>query len=188
MKKFLLLFPILITSNFLWSQNVSYLNQKAVGLSLSNGLPLYELPEGGFYQPFILNTYYRLPVFKTKNAFNLQISFKPQYAGLYVNQHFHHETGLNVGFDLSVRLSDNSMLTYSTGSGPHFITYQSRRQAKGFIFSDNFLLVFRKKTGIDSDFEFEIFSGIRHISNAGIKRPNGGINNWIIGFSLGKLL
>lgn len=173
--------------NQLFAQKNSYLNQESIGFGLSTGFPLYELPEGGYYRPLLIHALYRTPVFRQEKLLNLHISIKPQYAAVYVNQEFHHEAGVNVAFDLSLKISSGSIIAYSTGSGPHFITYQSKRQAKGFIFSDNFFLVFRKRFKAYPSNEFEFFTGIRHISNAGIKRPNGGINNWIAGFSFARL-
>ena len=70
------------------------------------------------------------------------------------------------------------------GSGPHFITADVKRQAKGFIFSDNAALGFMKsleKKALFLNFQMRW----RHISNAGLKDPNGGVDSWnvLIGIS-----
>ncbi|MBM3441042.1 MAG: acyloxyacyl hydrolase, partial [Bacteroidetes bacterium] len=52
------------------------------------------------------------------------------------------------------------------------------RQARGFIFSDNAFggvnLKCAKHTWID------LRIGFRHISNAGLREPNGGVNNLML--------
>ena len=71
------------------------------------------------------------------------------------------------------------------GSGPHYINAQTQRQAKGFIFSDNLAAGIRLPLPAHLAGEFNIQYRLRHISNAGLKSPNGGINNGflVVGFT-----
>jgi hypothetical protein len=75
--------------------------------------------------------------------------------------------------------ADRLSLYAAIGSGPHYITVETDRQARGFIFSDNFEL------GSAYNFErintaFLLKFRFRHISNAGLKEPNGGIDNFFV--------
>lgn len=92
------------------------------------------------------------------------------------------ETGLNLGIVVHRELG-KKLKIYALGStGPHYVSNTPRRQADGFIFSDNF------RTGIliplSATFAFDLCTGIRHISNAGLKRPNKGVDNVLVGFGV----
>jgi hypothetical protein len=93
------------------------------------------------------------------------------------NQGF--EYGLNV--EILVRrnlINDNLGIYIYLGTGPHYVSGTPRRQSPGFIFSDNlFMGVYFK---LDDNLYLDIRPGFRHISNAGIKNPNGGVNTGIL--------
>ena len=95
------------------------------------------------------------------------------------------EFGTNIGLRYYQQLSSTFLLYQMLGSGPHFITADLPRQAKGFIFSDNLAFGFfreiRSKKALYLHFQFRV----RHISNAGIKLPNAGVNtlNLLVGLS-----
>jgi hypothetical protein len=67
-------------------------------------------------------------------------------------------------------------------TGPHYVSDAPRRQAPGFLFSDNLIagLNYAASKVLVLDFRF----GARHISNANFKEPNGGVNNLILQFGL----
>ena len=151
------------------------------------GIPMYELPEGNTYMPLIIGATYNLPLWQAQKKFNISTEFKPQFAYI-LSTTGNYEFGLNVMFNFNFQLGQNSYLYYKMSSGPHYINIETRRQAKGFIFSDNFFLGYYHHLKLaHQDFVLGGYGGIRHISNASIKRPNGGINNWMIGISLAKL-
>ena len=88
------------------------------------------------------------------------------------------EYGINIGVLFRKPLIKDYLSVYASLSfGPHFVSETPRRQTKGFIFSDNFFL------GVNIKLAKRIFidlrPGFRHISNAGLKRPNFGINNLV---------
>ncbi|MCB9081163.1 MAG: acyloxyacyl hydrolase [Lewinellaceae bacterium] len=66
--------------------------------------------------------------------------------------------------------------------GPHYITDGLERQAKGFIFTESIF------TGIEYQIRpgiyFDARLGFRHMSNGGLKVPNGGIHTLILGGGL----
>ncbi len=92
------------------------------------------------------------------------------------------EAGLNVGVMLHGTVG-GVLKVYALGStGPHYVSDTPKRQAQGFIFSDNF------RTGIlvpvTQNFGLDLCAGIRHVSNAGLKRPNKGLDNIMVGLGL----
>jgi hypothetical protein len=94
-----------------------------------------------------------------------------------------YEFGLNLGIRNYVKINEGFYFYQMLGSGPHYVSAEIGRQANGFIFSDNLALgTFLKLRG-------ELFLNFqyvqRHISNAGLKAPNGGVNsyNFVIGLS-----
>lgn len=63
------------------------------------------------------------------------------------------------------------------GAGPHYINTYTRLQHKGFLFCDSFAVGIKKdfkRNNIFLEFRY------RHISNASIRKPNGGIDNFFV--------
>lgn len=94
------------------------------------------------------------------------------------------EFGVGVGLKYAYPASD-AFSPYLLGSvGPHYITLSTEDQAQGFLFADTI--------GAGMDFKISRGSAInieyrfRHLSNAGTRLPNHGIDAQIvlIGFSL----
>jgi hypothetical protein len=94
-----------------------------------------------------------------------------------------YEFGLNLGIRNYVKINEGFYFYQMLGSGPHYISAKVRRQASGFIFSDNLAIgtLFRLRKNLFLNFQYVQ----RHISNAGLKDPNGGVNsyNFVIGLS-----
>jgi len=94
-----------------------------------------------------------------------------------------HEYGLNGGFLFRLLFLDNKISPYTfISAGPHHVSGVPDRQSPGFIFSDNFFTGLQ--LGLSNAFYLDLRFGFRHISNAGLQNPNGGVNNWIgnVGF------
>lgn len=95
-----------------------------------------------------------------------------------------YEFGLNLGIRNYVKINDGFYFYQMLGSGPHYISAQVGRQANGFIFSDNLAVgTFLRLTKKNLFLNLEYVQ--RHISNANLKSPNGGVNscNFTIGVS-----
>ncbi|HBF89445.1 MAG TPA: hypothetical protein DDX39_12460 [Bacteroidales bacterium] len=170
-----------------------YINAKARGLQVSYGYTYYNLSEwtnvgesGTPYHPILLQAYFHNPLYETKNHFNVSVEFLPQINLVFFNSNVEFELGVNVFFDFSFELSKKAILSFNIGSGPHFITVESTKQAKGYLFSDNFILAYKRK--FSNDIELSIHSGYRHMSNASIKSPNNGIDNILVGVGFSKLI
>lgn len=94
-----------------------------------------------------------------------------------------YEVGLNVGFLVRRKFNEGGNSWYlCISAGPHYVTGAPRRQVPGFIFSDNLLtgLQFRIRPGL----YFDARLGGRHISNANLNTPNGGVNTLFFSFGL----
>jgi len=95
------------------------------------------------------------------------------------------EYGLNIGVLLRKNIFEDFMSLYALISlGPHYVSGTPQRQASGFIFSDNLFVGMNLR--LTNNMYLDIRPGFRHISNAGLKSPNGGINNFV--FTAGMLV
>jgi hypothetical protein len=114
----------------------------------------------------------------------LSLFFEPQFGFTAISQENGVEFGVGVGLKYAYPMGD-LYSAYILGSvGPHVMSLKTQDQANGFIFNDT----------IGVGMEFKISSGsainiecrLRHLSNAGIKEPNYGIENLIglVGFTL----
>lgn len=95
-----------------------------------------------------------------------------------------YELGLNLGIRNYIKINDGFYFYQMLGSGPHYISAEVGRQANGFIFSDNLALgTFLRLTKKNLFLNLQYVQ--RHISNANLKSPNGGVNsyNFVIGLS-----
>lgn len=93
------------------------------------------------------------------------------------------EFGVNAGILGRKTLFDGSAAVYAlVSAGPHFVSKSPEYQASGFIFSDNIAIGLNQK--LSHKMYFDLRFGYRHLSNAGLNRPNRGINNWIIGLGM----
>jgi len=161
-----------------------FINQKSIGGFISVGLPIYELEEGGQYQPFIVGGALHIPFYKTKGIFNISLDLTPQVGFVPYQNGMEYEFGLNFIFSFGFQLGQSSVLSANIGTGPHYITAKIDRQASGFIFSDHFNIAYKRRW---NSWFLGTTVGIRHISNAGFEEPNLGIENVGIGVSVAKL-
>jgi hypothetical protein len=90
-----------------------------------------------------------------------------------------YEVGLSLSLLFRKNLFDNAVSLYmGFGGGPHWVSGTPRVQADGFIFS---LTAF---TGVNikliDNLYLDFRPGISHISNAGLKHPNQGLNDLVL--------
>jgi hypothetical protein len=86
------------------------------------------------------------------------------------------EFGINLGLVVERHLGDGRAAIYGgVSSGPHFLEKETHRQTSGPIFSS--ALFFGCTFRVSRHIVLDLRPGFRHISNAGIYIPNGGINN-----------
>ena len=165
-----------------------HINQRASGVLLQHGFSFYDLPGGVAYRPLLLAYYKRYPIFNTHRNINLALEIGPQ-AGIGFTDQINLEVGMLVYLSANFSVTQWDMISFITGAGPHFISVETERQANGFVFSDNLFLSYRRKMILNrSPWELSIYGGFRHLSNAGIKQPNDGIDNIMVGLGFVKLI
>jgi len=91
-----------------------------------------------------------------------------------------YEVGTNTGLLFRKKTSNEKLEGYFLFSvGPHFISKSPPRQSPGFIFSDNYASGLYYKLTEKSRLDLRL--GFRHLSNLIFKKPNGGLNNYLLG-------
>lgn len=121
---------------------------------------------------------------KPKKKVFLSWYFEPQINPVLTPRPLDIEFGTNLGLRNYIRINRNLLLYQMLGSGPHYISAEVSRQANGFIFSDNLAVGSFIRLN-DKDLFLNLQFRIRHMSNAGLQDPNGGIDTWnvLVGFS-----
>ena len=140
-------------------------------------------------------TYFQLQYYYTltqKKNWSLEVLAQPQYnisqfdpKDDFSSTVHGYEFGLNGGILIRKSFSNNAFSLYGLVSAvPHYVSDMPDRQADGFIFSDNIML--GTSIRLFKELQLDIRSGFRHLSNANLKAPNGGVNNFIlnVGFSV----
>ncbi len=95
------------------------------------------------------------------------------------------EAGVLPGAIIRWSLPDETFhLFFLAGVGPHYVSGLPDRQAAGFIFSDNLMLGCGVR--LPADYILDFYGGFRHLSNAGIRQPNGGINSLMLFIGIRK--
>jgi hypothetical protein len=140
----------------------------------------YNLPEGR-YKPIKLMSHIaiRLNSKKVRPKSYFMVYAEPQFNPVVMDGSLcEQEFGLNIGLRFHYTLHPRYQVYILAGTGPHFITAQVARQATGFIFSDNVAAgLYYQLAG---PYALNIQGRFRHISNAGLKEPNYGLNNYFI--------
>lgn len=96
-----------------------------------------------------------------------------------------YEFGLNLGIRNYIKVNDDLYIYDMICSGPHFMSAIMPLQARGFLFSDN--LAFGSLICIKQKYFLRLQAGIRHLSNAGIKEPNKGIDSFLFMVGLSEI-
>ena len=108
---------------------------------------------------------------------------EPQFNYVITDRPHDFEIGTNIGLRNNIRFSNNFYFYQMMGSGPHYFSADVNRQATGFLFSDNWAIGTYNKLGKKSPLFLNLQFRFRHLSNASLKKPNGGINtfNFLVG-------
>ncbi|MFK7971756.1 MAG: acyloxyacyl hydrolase [Bacteroidia bacterium] len=142
------------------------------------------LPEGTRYKPVVRAVYAAWYLPRERNRpYAWYIMLEPQWNNVFVGDSSYRELGVLPGLGIQYRLSKQFYLFGEGGAGVKFITARTERQARGFLFTDNFIGGIRHILG-KSPWEIRVHFRARHISNASLRQPNGGINNFFFGGGL----
>ncbi|MBN2571726.1 MAG: acyloxyacyl hydrolase [Ignavibacteriales bacterium] len=121
-----------------------------------------------------------------EETWSLEINIQPQFnftSYKHINFATSNESGYEYGLNFGIIarkniLNDHLGVYILVGFGPHYTSGTPERQANGFIFSDNFMFGINLK--IINNIYCDLRTGLRHISNADLKEPNCGVNNFVI--------
>lgn len=145
------------------------------------------LPEGNYQPVFVIGHFgvdlkRYLPGLKNHSG-TLSVFLEPQINPV-VNPQTDFEFGIGIGLQYMHPIIGN-LSVYVLGSvGPHYISVVTSKQANGFIFADTigggFYYYLTKDSAINVGYR------LRHMSNANLADPNGGIdtNSGVIGYSV----
>ena len=158
-----------VRTGYLNEMNYEY---KPVLIQLEFQKPLSRKRTGGWQLDYLIQ-----PQFNT-------VSFSETGMGMRRGVIKTFEVGVNAGLIVlkSVINIDEyrNIKMYALGSlGPHYIGASPSRQAKGFLFSDNLRVGLR--IPVSSFIILDLRTGIRHLSNASLKAPNGGLDDVMFG-------
>ena len=145
------------------------------------------IPEGN-YQPIFLIGHFGVDLKRyfsglKNHSGTLSVFLEPQINPV-VNPQTDFEFGIGIGLQYMHPIIGN-LSAYVLGSiGPHYISVVTTKQASGFIFADTigagFYYYLTKDSAINVGYRF------RHMSNANLADPNGGIDtsSGVIGYSV----
>jgi hypothetical protein len=176
-------------------------------LSAQNNRPLNRLPTAGLlidypiveevlpesinngYKPILIQANFRFPLIKNNGLHQATLYVQPQFNPVLpitgYNQ-FLFETGVNLGIAYEYYIPQKAILFIGGSIGPHYINIETDLQANGFIFSDNLFAGVHQI--VDRNWMLTYQVKFRHISNAGLQSPNGGIDNFFAGVGVSYFL
>ena len=156
-------------------------SERSIGFHL--GIPIIheQLKDGYKYKPYQLLFYYNFTNLMKGKKNDLYVYLEPQLVWVWFSPERKKELefGANLGLEYRLNFSEKTALIGAIGSGPHFITAKTPKQASGFIFSDNFTFGLKQSIG-NSGTDIHFRTRFRHISNANLKKPNQGIDSWFL--------
>lgn len=191
----LLVFALGIQSGLAQYETAAKVHRSRFGIQYGHGakeMPWSNLDITYDYEVNLLQFQY-FHAIKTGRNFDFDVLLAPQYntttyrkvdevGDLYNG----YEVGLTAGISPRLFTSNRALGFYLLlTSGPMYISGTPGRQAEGFNFASmaatGVQLRLLKKAYID------LRTGFRHLSNARLKEPNGGVNNlvWSVGVNYG---
>ncbi len=188
LKKYSLLFIILFcTSSIVWSQKPPSEEISRHKFGFISGVGDQVIFPARYNYEVLLFQFEYSYTFAQKEKWNWEAVLQPQYnlsnftkIGDITEQVDGKEYGLSGGILARTNLIRDIVGFYGVlGAGPHYISDSPKRQAKGFIFSTHLDFGFTLK--LINNTYFDLRSGFRHISNAGTKIPNMGLNTFTLG-------
>ena len=181
---FTIVFSLFTISLFAQSKPLNRLN--TVGLLIDYPIveeKLSEFPAGG-YKPLLIQANLRFPLIKNNGVHQATLYVIPQFNPVLSpkTDKFLFETGVNLGVAYEFYIPNVAILFFGGSIGPHYINLNTDLQANGFIFSDNVFAGVHQILSPDFMMTYQV--KYRHISNAGLQNPNGGIDNFFAGIGI----
>jgi len=156
-------------------------------MAIITGFGTGSIPEGN-YQPILLIGHFGIDLkkyFRKLENHRGTFSFflEPQF-NTVVNPATDFEFGIGLGFQYMYPITEKLSAYIMGSTGPHYISVVTTEQANGFLFSNavgaGLYYYLTNNSAINVGYRF------RHVSNADLATPNGGINTnfAIIGYSV----
>lgn len=193
------LFLVLFNVSFSYSQEnitIDTPSNKSVAFYYGYGFKTSLISKNNYcYTPTIyILEYKRKLIDKRKISFSLRFSaeynnvdFCESYVSNPCIEYQNKEYGLNFSFDVSTKISKRLNVYSFLGTGPHYLETKLARQARGLIFSDVLALGFAYKF-YNNKYFLDLRYSLRHLSNAGLAKPNVSIENNIYYIGIGRNL
>lgn len=185
---FLLTLIALLLAGSVSAQNYYPLNRlRTVGLLVDYPVVEERLPESvdNGYRPLLIQANLRFPLIKNNGLHQATLYVSPQFNPVLPitgYDKFLFEAGVNLGIAYEYYIPQKAILFVGAGVGPHYININTGLQANGFIFSDNVFAGVHQIVSRDWMLTYQV--KLRHISNAGLQSPNGGIDNLFAGMGV----
>ncbi|MEZ5006792.1 MAG: acyloxyacyl hydrolase [Chitinophagales bacterium] len=174
------------------AQSTKNPNKKVtIGLLVDGAIIGQPLPEGVKYYPILIQGNFRFPLLRNESRNQLTIQFQPQVNPVIIRG-IENTSAVELGVTFGLayeRLvkSENGIFYIGISISPHAISYETARQANGFIFSDNLHIGYHQILGNGKWMVSYQLKG-RHLSNGGRQAPNNGINNLLVGVGISRML
>ncbi len=178
------------------NDNTSIQKNKSIALYYGYGFNTGLFTKASYYYKpnvYILEFKKELSI-KKKISYSLRFSAEynsVKFCEFYISnpciEYQNTDIGANVSFDVSRKISESLTVYSFLGTGPHYLKTKVSRQAKGFIFSDVLAVGLAHKF-YNNKYFIDVRYSLRHLSNAGIARPNVSIENHIINIGIGRNL
>lgn len=166
---FLIIIVVLIRGMHVWAGEPS---EKSSQMGIIAGFGTGPSSEGT-YHPILVALHFSFKIAHPVPYGTFSIVLEPQVNPAF-SPHREIEGGLAIGFKYAYQLS-NHLFPYLMGTfGPHYITFRSEDQENGFLFSSTLEAGLAFK--LPRDNQLQIGYRFRHLSNGGLKVPNGGLN------------
>lgn len=183
-----LVFSLFGSTLFAQSKPLNRLN--TVGLLIDYPIVEEKLPEStsGGYKPLLIQANLRFPLIKNNGLHQATLYVIPQFNPVLSPSadKFLFETGVNLGVAYEFYIPNTAILFFGASIGPHYINVNTDLQANGFIFSDNVFAGVHQILSPSLMMTYQV--KYRHISNAGLQSPNGGIDNFFAGVGISYFL
>lgn len=192
MKRSVLALSLVLAAFMLSAQNNWPLNRlKTIGLLVDYPVIEEVLPESidNGYAPILIQANLRVPLIRNNGVHQATLYVQPQFNPVKpitgYNQ-FLFEAGVNLGIAYEFYIPERAIIFLGAGVGPHYINIETGLQANGFIFSDNLFAGVHQIVNRHWMLSYQV--KLRHISNAGLQSPNGGIDNVFAGVGVSYFL
>jgi hypothetical protein len=150
-----------------------------VRTSIGMALVSEDLKDGREYAPWMIAVGVARPIVRHQETLQLDALAELHFgdANTISGGKSDFDVALNLAAELRWQMIKSVDVEFSVGTGPGYQSSVSALQARGFVFSNNFVLglrIFPLKHTISINPQLRF----RHMSNARLKSPNSGLDNF----------